>query len=75
MELINLGSNQTVIIFDDGSEVFFSYSTPVAAKMSDGCYVKTDKFHSKTTSRHINNWLDGAAALPLTQSFFDKWSK
>lgn len=49
--------------------VLVSYSTPVAYynKISGGLY-RTDKFWSKTTSRHINKWLDGREAETMSQA-------
>lgn len=60
MKLKQIASNMTVLEISDGIgyyNVLFSYSTPVAMWSSGGGYVKTDKFWSKTTSRHINKWL------------------
>jgi len=42
--------------------IFFSYSTAVAGLDDKGFY-KTDKFFSKTTSKHINAWLAKNNAL------------
>jgi hypothetical protein len=52
--------------------VLFSYSTPVASydkKTYD--YSRTDKKWSKTTTRHINKWLDGVKAIEQPQTYFD----
>ena len=57
MKLTPIAANQTSVSFNDGTEVFFSYKTPVAAYLPDRGYVKTDKFYSVTTSRHINKYL------------------
>ena len=52
--------------------VLFSYATPVASydKHTYG-YSRTAKKWSKTTTRHINKWLDGVQAPELPQSYFD----
>jgi len=68
MKLTNLGSNKTQIEFSDGLIVFFSYNTPVAANLAQGGFVKTDKKWSMTTSKHINQWLDGAKAATVPQA-------
>ena len=69
MKVRNIGSNITEV--EKGSRrVLFSYETPVAAQV-DGCFYRTTKRWSVTTSRHINKWLDGIAATPKPQSFFD----
>jgi len=57
LSLTHLGSNQTVIRNDNGIEILFSYNTPVAAFVPEHGYIKTEKFHSKTTLRHILNFL------------------
>lgn len=68
-----LGSNQTELEIK-GARVLFSYSTPVACE-SVGKRYRTDKFWSKTTSRHINQWLEGASAESVPQSFFENLLK
>ena len=57
MKVINLGANKTQLNLNNGTEVFFSYKTPVAAYLPEKGYVRTEKFWSVTTSRHINKWL------------------
>ncbi len=37
--------------------VLFSYKTPVAYHRAGVGYAKTNKYWSRTTSRHINQWL------------------
>ena len=71
MQLQRLGYNQTQINYEDGHQVFFSYSTPVAVRTPDYKYYKTDRKWSVTTSRHINKWLDGVKATTMPQQFFD----
>ena len=68
MKLKQLGSNQTELVLNDGTQVLFSYETPVACWIDEQFY-RTDKQWSQTTSRHINKW----AHLPVRkpQSFFD----
>jgi hypothetical protein len=63
-----LGSNRTLLHINDGLEILFSYSTPVAGfSRTHGGYFKTTTFWSRTTSRHINQYLDGAEAKELRQ--------
>ena len=70
MKLINIGSNQTEI--DLGfAQVFFSYETPVAARLTDGSLVRTDERYSVTTTKHINKWLQGCDALTVSQDRID----
>lgn len=69
MTIKPLGPNQTQLHTDKGI-IFFSYETPVGAVI-DGDYFRTSKKWSNTTSRHINNWLNGRNAEEKEQSFFD----
>jgi len=70
MKLKNIGSNQTEL--DLGFvQVFFSYETPVAARLTDGTLVRTDQWYSATTSKHINKWLEGYDALTVSQYRID----
>ena len=59
MKLTPIAANQTEVSFTNGTQVFFSYKTPVAAYLPDKGYVRTEKFWSVTTSRHINKYLQG----------------
>ncbi len=57
MNLRPIASNQTELALPCGAVVLFSYSTPVAAMLPSGQYIRTEKFWSVTTSRHLNKWL------------------
>jgi hypothetical protein len=59
MKLTPIATNQTEVSYNNGLQVFFSYRTPVAAYVPSQGYIRTDKFWSTTTSRHINKWLGG----------------
>ena len=70
MKLYQKGSNMTEL--DLGfAQVFFSYETPVAARLTDGTLVRTDQWYSATTSKHINKWLQGCDALTVSQYRID----
>ena len=64
MKLKQIGSNQTELTLEDGTQVFFSYETPVCirteamnlGKKQTRVCVTTEKY-SRTTSKHINNWV------------------
>ena len=58
MKLKQIGSNQTVLLIN-GTVVFFSYETPVAARLACGALIRTETKYSVTTSKHINKWLQG----------------
>ena len=70
MQLRPIAANQTELTLSDGTQVFFSYRTPVAA-LTDNGYERTSKKWSVTTSRHINKWLDGVLAKEQPQEYFD----
>ena len=59
MKLTPIAANQTEVSINAGTQIFFSYRTPVAAYLPSKGYVRTERFWSKTTSRHINKWLQG----------------
>jgi hypothetical protein len=61
MQLKSIGSNQTELE-TNGIAVLFSYSTPVAALLPSGRYVKTSTKYSVTTTKHVNQWLVGVMA-------------
>ena len=70
MKLKQLGSNMTEL--DMGfAQVFFSYETPVAARLTDGSLVRTATKYSVTTTKHINKWLNGCEALTVPQERID----
>ena len=67
MKLQSFAINRTLLSFADGTEVFFSYSTPVAGYKPNIGYVKTNQWYSSTTTRHINKYLDDNFALNVEQ--------
>ena len=69
MKVINLGANKTQLNLNDGTEVFVSYETPVAAKLPNYEYIRTATYYSKTTSKHINEWLEGVTVKEVDQEF------
>ena len=74
MQLTPIAANQTSVSFNDGTEVFFSYKTPVAAYLPEKGYVKTEKFYSVTTSRHINKYLPTKDVPTVSEEFLVKLS-
>ena len=57
MQLTPIASNMTEIETKD-ARILFSYRTPVAAYVFGRGYVKTEKWYSTTTTRHINKWIN-----------------
>ena len=75
MNLTPIAANQTQLSFTNGAEVFFSYKTPVAAYCPLRGYIRTEKFWSVTTSRHINKWLKGITEVTkVSQKYLDEIS-
>ena len=73
MQLNRIGNNETVVSFASGTEILYSYDTPVAGRrIVDGALqvFKTDKKWSVTTSKHINKYLKtfNAEAVELPQN-------
>ena len=75
MKLTPVAANQTEVELQNGTTVFFSYKTPVAAHIPGQGYLKTDKQWSRTTSKHIGQFIarnGGSGAVSVKpQSFFD----
>lgn len=71
MRLTPKGNNQNEVEISPDVTVLFSYKTPVAAHVTGRGYIKTEKFWSKTTSRHVNSWLEGVTASTVPQAYLD----
>ena len=71
MQLTPIASNMTEIETDD-ARILFSYRTPVAAYVYGEGYVRTEKWWSVTTSRHINKWLGNCTTKEVSQTYLDK---
>ena len=61
MQLQSLGANKTQVDLADGTSVFFSYKTAVAALVPGKGWIRTSTKYSSTTSKHINQWITGTA--------------
>ena len=72
MKLIKLGNNETLIKVNQGKmELLFSYNTCVGGRDEFG-FFKSSTWHSRTTTKHINKYLNGANARLMSQSTLDK---
>ena len=67
--------NQNIISYDNGTEVFFSYSTPVAGFSPKLGYVRTESWYSSTTTRHINKYLGCINANEVPQETINELSQ
>ena len=78
MKLNPIAANQTELELASGVTVFFSYKTPVACHIPGEGYAKTNKSWSRTTSKHISQFIarnGGSGAVSIKpQSFFDSLS-
>lgn len=72
MKITALRSNQTLVSFSNGTDVFVSYSTPVAAFVPGTGYIKTSTKYSVTTSRHINQWTRSKDTPEVQQHVIDR---
>ena len=70
MQLTPIASNMTEVETSE-ARILFSYRTPVAAYVFGEGFVRTEKWWSVTTSRHINKWLDGGTAKEVAQTYLD----
>lgn len=71
MKLQRIKNTSATVISTSDTEILWSYSTPVAARIKGKCY-RTEKKWSRTTSGHINKFLEGNKAETKPQEFFDK---
>ena len=74
MKLTPIKANMTEVEIGDKT-VLFSYKTPVAYHLMGHGYIKTNKKWSTTTTRHINQWLNGNNADEVDQNILDNLIK
>lgn len=73
MKLKQVGSNRTIVTLDNGTQIGFSYQTPVVAVI-DGKSYRTEQRFSNTTSKHCTQLLQEIGYGPVElkpQSFFE----
>ena len=74
MKLIPIKANMTELQVND-MLILFSYQTPVAVIFPQGHAYTTEKKWSRTTTRHINQWLVSQPTFHVrtsrSQEFFD----
>lgn len=76
-----LGASKQEIHLSDGRTILFvSYETVVAGRVPIfdkelqtyiDTYLRTEVNHSRTTQKHITQWLEGVKAEERPQNFFD----
>ena len=58
-------SNRVAVRTASGAELFYSYKTLVAVRTKDGRSYRTEKFWSRTTSKHLGQFgMGGAEQIP-----------
>ena len=73
MQLTPLASNMTEVETSE-ARILFSYRTPVAAYVYGDGFVRTEKWWSVTTSRHINKWLpENGTVKEVEQTYLDNF--
>ena len=63
LERVNKTAATVVSMNHPFREILYSYSTPVAAVVSGKGWFRTEQFFSKTTTGHINRFLDGVGSV------------
>ena len=74
MKLKQLGANRTELTLLSGVIVLYSYSTPVSVYVPGLGYLRTDKSYSRTTAKHITQWLDNAPADKISQADINQYA-
>ena len=69
--LSKAASNAREQIFHNGLAILWSYETPVAV-LTRGEYLRTSTDYSRTTTRHIKDWIGEAKARKVEQSLINK---
>ena len=73
MQLTPIASNMTEVETSE-ARILFSYRTPVAAYVFGEGFVRTEKWWSVTTSRHINKWLpENGTVKEVEQTYLDNF--
>ena len=73
MQLTPIASNMTEVETSE-ARILFSYRTPVAAYVFGDGFVRTEKWWSVTTSRHINKWIGkDVPTEEVSQTYLDNF--
>jgi hypothetical protein len=69
MKIKQLAPNQTELHKNDGTIIFISYETPVAAfDAGIAKWIRSEEEYSVTTSKHVNKWLSGLDVETVPQA-------
>jgi len=71
MDIKQIAANQTEVSLNDGTIIFVSYATPVAAFLDGHKWIRSEEKYSVTTSKHVNKWLSGLNTTTVPQSEID----
>ena len=71
LSLKQVGANQTELSVGLCT-LFFSYQTCVAACVAGKGFLVSEKYYSRTTSKHVAKWVAGRTATTVPQATIDK---
>jgi hypothetical protein len=66
MKIKSIAANQTEITLSNGTIIFVSYETPVAAFVAGRGVLLTSNFYSRTTKKHVNAWVKNTFSRHVT---------
>ena len=69
MKVRKIGSNMTELVLGH-TRIMFSYETPVAGQDDKGLF-RTDQSYTRTTSRHITQYLGNGVGRVVSQAYID----
>lgn len=69
MKVRKIGSNMTELVLGH-TRIMFSYSTPVAGQDDEGLF-RTAQRYSRTTSKHITQYLGKDVGRVVPQAYID----
>ena len=70
MKLNPIAANQNEVVLNNGDTIFFSYETPVAGFTPKVGHFKTETYYSRTTSKHINQYMKHAPNVRTVDDSF-----
>lgn len=71
MKIEALSPSSRLVTLKDGTSILYSYAVPVAVLTPGRGFLRTRRFHSRTTSKHIAQWLKDAPSTLVDQTEID----
>ena len=66
MKIKSIAAHQTEITLSNGTIIFVSYETPVAAFVAGRGVLRSETFYSRTTSKHVTTWIEDTFSSHVT---------